>query len=149
MHDWLNAAGGGRPTYLAIASNYEPTERGLLDFAKDRLTDALFGEGNDLVVPTDGVFCHNGAGSFPIDEPFVLSASSGTSATRATSPRARAAKLLDGYTAERPCLSQQLSARIYACRQAPGQRASCFSWSSRYGDSACQGLGGDPEVMYR
>ena len=87
LHDGVTrpAAGGRRATYLAIASNYEPTERGLLDFAKDRLTDALFGERNDLVVPTDGVFCRNGAACFPIAEPFVLD-SSAVSATRATSP---------------------------------------------------------------
>lgn len=61
-------AGSGGPTaqYFALASNYEPTTPALRDWLRDRLTDALFGIDNDLVVPTDGVWSGSGAPRFPI-----------------------------------------------------------------------------------
>lgn len=41
---------------LAVATDYEPPPSAALAArALDRIVDALFGTGNDLVVPTDGV----------------------------------------------------------------------------------------------
>jgi pimeloyl-ACP methyl ester carboxylesterase len=82
LRDWLNGAGGEQAEYYAIASDYEPADRGLRDFAKDRLTDALFGEHNDLVVPTGGVGGANGANGFPIADPLMLDASAAVGHTR-------------------------------------------------------------------
>jgi Caspase domain len=63
----------GDTRYFALSSDYTPSEPGLIDFAKNRLMDAIFkGDGNDLVVPTDSVFDANGSGFFPIEDRFVL-----------------------------------------------------------------------------
>jgi hypothetical protein len=79
----LNTGNSGQGIdYRAIASNYEPVQKGFRDFARDRLMDALFKEHNDLVVPTDGVFAANGAERFPIADPFVLDAAAGIGHTR-------------------------------------------------------------------
>ena len=66
----LNGAGGQPGEYFAIAANYEPTDRGLralVSGAADGVADQVFGNaGNDLVVPTDGVFAKNGNARFPV-----------------------------------------------------------------------------------
>jgi hypothetical protein len=66
----LNASGGTAREYFAVASNYRPDDRGLRALVSgiaDNLVDRLFGAaGNDLVVPTDGVFQRNGNTSFPL-----------------------------------------------------------------------------------
>ncbi|HYW06312.1 MAG TPA: hypothetical protein VE913_05110 [Longimicrobium sp.] len=67
--------------YYAIAANYEPTVPGFKAYAKNRITDKIFGEPNDLVVPTGGVFGENGRGGFPIDEKHVFEASAGVGHT--------------------------------------------------------------------
>ena len=65
---WLNDGGGPGAEYFALASNYEPTQPGLLAFARDAAMDRIFGDaGNDLVVPTEGVHAANGSGCFPIE----------------------------------------------------------------------------------
>jgi hypothetical protein len=47
----------GGTDYLALASDFEPTNHGWQAFARNRLTDTLFArQANDLVVPTGGVF---------------------------------------------------------------------------------------------
>jgi hypothetical protein len=62
--------------YFAIASNYEPIDRGLRALvwnATDRLADRIFGNAaNDLVVPTDGVWRENGSAAFPLCSDNVL-----------------------------------------------------------------------------
>jgi hypothetical protein len=63
--------------YFALASNYEPPEAGLKEYAKDLLLDKLFGADNDLIVPTNGVWEKNGAGQFPIETRQVFSGREG------------------------------------------------------------------------
>jgi pimeloyl-ACP methyl ester carboxylesterase len=64
---------GTGTTYLAIASNYEPTaDAPLARFARDRLIDAVFKSENDLIVPDKGVFGANGSPRFPIASPLDL-----------------------------------------------------------------------------
>ncbi|KIQ25692.1 hypothetical protein RT97_23285 [Variovorax paradoxus] len=73
----VNASAAAAPAdYFAIASNYSATDtglRGLVAGGKDLLLDTVFGKaGNDLVVPTDGVFQKNGSSRFPLDARRVL-----------------------------------------------------------------------------
>jgi hypothetical protein len=72
----VNAAAAAPADYFAIASNYSAIDtglRGLVAGGKDLLLDAVFGEaGNDLVVPTDGVFQTNGSSRFPVDAGRIL-----------------------------------------------------------------------------
>ena len=57
--------------YYALASDFEPAGGALVSL-RDRVTDAVFGDaGNDLVVPTAGVYEAGGAG-FPITERHVF-----------------------------------------------------------------------------
>ncbi|SDC27764.1 hypothetical protein SAMN05444679_102127 [Variovorax sp. CF079] len=74
--DALNGGGGQPGDYFAIASNYEPTDaglRGLVSGAADSVLDQVFGDaGNDLVVPTDGVYQKNGNARFPLPSQRVL-----------------------------------------------------------------------------
>jgi hypothetical protein len=67
----LNAATANDKRYYAVASNYEPTDRGLAAF-KDGVMDKVFGHENDLVVPTVGVWDQNGSTLFPINDRLVL-----------------------------------------------------------------------------
>lgn len=66
----LNRRERGRAEYFAIAANYEPTDpglRGVVMGAADKVVDRIFGDsGNDLVVPTRGVWEANGCESFPL-----------------------------------------------------------------------------------
>jgi caspase domain-containing protein len=98
---WLNA--GPAPvgtTYCALAADYEPTIPALADFARDWVMDKVFAKlGNDLVVPTDGVFAENGAGLFPIDDRHVFAKEDGVAHTRFFADRTTQDKLvswLDG-----------------------------------------------------
>jgi hypothetical protein len=72
----LNVEGGAAQAYFAVASNFEPKERGLRALvagAADRLVDFVFADaGNDLVVPTDGVHQGNGHPVFPLPAERVL-----------------------------------------------------------------------------
>lgn len=72
----LNVSGAALPQYFAVASNYEPADRGLRALvagAADNVADQIFGqEGNDLVVPTDGVYGGNGRTGFPLAQEQVL-----------------------------------------------------------------------------
>lgn len=73
----LNCAGEPHPQYFAIASDYEPTDRGLRGLVSgglDNVIDQVFGDaGNDLVVPTDGVWQANGGDGFPVGQAGLLS----------------------------------------------------------------------------
>jgi pimeloyl-ACP methyl ester carboxylesterase len=94
LADWLNtgdAAADAR--YHAVTSNFEPVQRGLKDFARDRLTDGIFGAENDLVVPTEGVFAANGCAHFPVADPLVLDARAGVGHNRYFADPAVHAKL--------------------------------------------------------
>jgi Caspase domain len=80
---WLNRGPApGETSYQALAADYEPTIPGFADFARDWVMDTVFARiGNDLVVPTDGVYSPNGAGGFPIDERHVFLAADGVTHT--------------------------------------------------------------------
>lgn len=78
----LNVDGAGRSRYFALSANYEPTEAALMAFVKDRLADLIFqNEGNDLIVPTAGVYADNGSGLFPIGERHEFSSDAGIAHT--------------------------------------------------------------------
>lgn len=77
----LNDGPAAGTRYCAISANYEPTVPGFKAFAIDRLTDKIFREHNDIVVPTEGVFRENGYGGFPIDERFVFEPTAGVGHT--------------------------------------------------------------------
>ena len=78
LKNWLNRGPRGSEFYYAIASNYEPTQAGLLAWAKDRLMDHVFNHAeNDLVVPTLGVYEGNGSDLFPIADHYVFPPTSG------------------------------------------------------------------------
>lgn len=66
----LNVTTNPTPDYFAIAADYEPTDaglRGLVWGAADMALDVIFQHsGNDLVVPTDGVYSLNGGTGFPV-----------------------------------------------------------------------------------
>src|SRR5262249_38924620 len=72
----LNQVGGHPVDCFAVTSNYEPTDRGLrglVSGATDEILDKVFGNvGNDLVVPTEGVWQHNGCTGFPLPTDRVL-----------------------------------------------------------------------------
>lgn len=64
--------------YFALASNYTPRHPTLARLAADRLMDKVFqGFGNDMVVPTLGVFETNGSPYFPIVAQVTFDASDG------------------------------------------------------------------------
>ena len=64
--------------YFALASNYTPLHPTLARLAADRLVDKVFkGVGNDMVVPTLGVFEENGSPYFPITAQVTFDASDG------------------------------------------------------------------------
>ena len=97
----LNVAGPAAPQYFAVASNYEPTDRGLhalVAGAADNVADQIFGQvGNDLVVPTDGVSASNGHTGFPLlaDRLLVLKPIEGVTHTAMFGHPAVNAKLLE------------------------------------------------------
>ncbi|MEP0545555.1 MAG: caspase family protein [Rhodothermales bacterium] len=75
FQQWLNAGGTpGETTYYALGADFTPSHRGMREWAKDRLMDAVFGAENDLVVPTASVYEANGSGLFPIAEHHVFDA---------------------------------------------------------------------------
>jgi hypothetical protein len=63
----------------AVTSDFEPAQASLAVKALDLVVDPLFGAANDLVVPTQGVYR---AGSYVVDEPFLVPAASAVSHTR-------------------------------------------------------------------
>ncbi len=72
----LNRPGQTSSVYFAAAADFDPPEGSkLLRIARDHLTDLVFGKvGNDLVVPTEGVFTVPDAGTFPVADPLVFGA---------------------------------------------------------------------------
>jgi pimeloyl-ACP methyl ester carboxylesterase len=66
----LNSGPKGTSRYFALAANFEPVEDGFSTYVRDRLFDKIFGDQNDLVVPSRGVFEANGSGYFPVDTHF-------------------------------------------------------------------------------
>lgn len=92
----LNAgARAGDTRYFALASNYTPTQPGLRDFVINRLMDKVFGSGNDLVVPTNGVFAENGSGFFPIEDKHVFDGTDGIAHTEFFANRQAQAKMME------------------------------------------------------
>jgi hypothetical protein len=94
----LNAAGAGTGTtrYFALASDYEPPGRAFRDWVLDHLADALFAKaGNDLVVPTEGVYSANGSPRFPIADRHVFSDGDGVAHTGYFAAEPTARKLLE------------------------------------------------------
>ncbi|MDA0181904.1 caspase family protein [Solirubrobacter phytolaccae] len=93
---WLNA--GPKPqgtTYCALAADYEPTSPALRGFIADAVMDTIFKQlGNDLVVPTDGVYAANGAASFPIADRHVFAKDAGVVHTNFFANRTAQDKLL-------------------------------------------------------
>jgi hypothetical protein len=78
----LNTSPVGADRYYALASDYTPTDPGLKAWAANRLLDRVFQKaGNDLVVPTLGVYDKNGCGYFPIAEKLVFGQGDGISHT--------------------------------------------------------------------
>jgi hypothetical protein len=79
----LNVADvAGETRYFALASNYEPAVFALKAFVADRLADVVFeGGGNDVIVPTEGVYAANGGGRFPISDRHVFDPSDGVAHT--------------------------------------------------------------------
>jgi len=75
----LNRPGQTSARYFAVASDYDPPGGStLLRVARDGLTDVVFARtGNDLVVPTEGVFTVPGAAAFPVADPLVFDAPAG------------------------------------------------------------------------
>jgi hypothetical protein len=94
---WLNAAGAsaGDTRYFSLSSNFTPSEPGLQELAMDRLMDRIFKVANDLVVPTESVFCHNGSGSFPIEQRFVFEGSEAVGHTGYFANRGAREKILE------------------------------------------------------
>jgi len=80
----LNAATAEKREYFALTSDYEPKEDGLKMFVANRLIDRVFdGKGNDLVVPTEGVYAGNGATPlFPISNKHSFDQKDGVMHTR-------------------------------------------------------------------
>jgi hypothetical protein len=67
----LNSGPKGAARYFALAANYEPLDNaGFGTYVRDRLFDKIFGDQNDLVVPSRGVFEANGSGYFPVETHF-------------------------------------------------------------------------------
>jgi len=83
----INGHSAAGATYYAISADYSPVEtglQGLVAGGKNLLVDAVFGDaGNDLVVPTEGVFASNGGSRFPIaaDNLLVFDAAQGVTHT--------------------------------------------------------------------
>ena len=75
----LNARPRGQNEYLAIASNYEPTDRQLKAYFRDVVTDRLFGGGpNDSMVRIDSVCGSTEKGAFAtVDEQLLLDETKG------------------------------------------------------------------------
>ncbi|MFF4444120.1 esterase/lipase family protein [Streptomyces sp. NPDC001502] len=84
-------------TVRAITSDFGPADgAGLAIRALNRLTDHLFGTGNDLVVPTEGV---HRAGAYVVSDPLVIPSGSGVAHTdffRDAEVRIRLAQWLPG-----------------------------------------------------
>jgi len=68
VNNYLNTGASVAAKYRSIAASFEPTDKKLKPWAKDKLMDHIFKEPNDLVVPTLGVYEHNGDPMFPITE---------------------------------------------------------------------------------
>lgn len=97
---WLNAGPKGGTRYFALASDFSPGEPGLRQFAMDRLMDLVFNKaGNDLVVPTDGVFAENGSGCFPIEERTVFRGSDAVAHTGFFGNAGARAKIMEWLSA--------------------------------------------------
>jgi hypothetical protein len=76
---WLNAPAQAAPEYSALAGDFEPVDAGWKLWARNRLLDSIFEAGNDLVVPTEGVYAANGSSLFPIERRFTFGRGDGIS----------------------------------------------------------------------
>lgn len=80
LTEYLNVADAVTTTaYRAVAADYNPPSgSALLRIARDGVTDLVFGQtGNDLVVPTAGVYDVPSAGTFPVGSPVLFTAADG------------------------------------------------------------------------
>jgi hypothetical protein len=75
----FNTTPGSSATYRAIASDYQPVRgSSLARVARNAGTDFVFQKaGNDLVVPTQGVYQVDGVAGFPVADPLVFAADAG------------------------------------------------------------------------
>jgi pimeloyl-ACP methyl ester carboxylesterase len=96
----LNVGPASGTRYYALAADYEPGVPGFKAYALDRLTDKIFKETNDLVVPTGGVYGKNGGGGFPIDEKYVFEPAAGVGHTNFFAQRQVHEKILEWLSAE-------------------------------------------------
>jgi hypothetical protein len=65
----LGGAAGSAGVVRAIASDFTPADGALRMKALNAIVDPFFGTGNDLVVPTEGVYSADG---YRVSDPFVL-----------------------------------------------------------------------------
>lgn len=70
LKGFLDLGTNGNTKYFALASNYRPSQLGL-NLLHARLAGSIFGQDNDLIVPTAGVYTANASG-FPINERLVF-----------------------------------------------------------------------------
>jgi len=68
-HRPLGGAAGIAGTVRAIASDFTPADGQLRMKALNAIVDPFFGTGNDLVVPTEGVYA---AGDYRVTDPFLV-----------------------------------------------------------------------------
>ena len=70
---WLNdGADSTTARYHALASDYKPSDAGLVRLANSALLDKIFQAPNDLVVPVPSVVEANGGTAFPIEDRVVF-----------------------------------------------------------------------------
>ncbi|HWI64266.1 MAG TPA: hypothetical protein VNT75_20700 [Symbiobacteriaceae bacterium] len=101
---------GGPPShavYYGITADYEPTEPGLKEFVMNEGADRIFGEANDLVVPTEGVYKPSQPG-FPIPAERLLTFGHADGVTHVTyfQTPGTGARLLDWLTPEQVSLAE-------------------------------------------
>jgi hypothetical protein len=92
---WLNVGPTNSTRYFALAADYEPAQPGLKTYARDILMDKIFGDENDLVVPTEGVFSDNGSEHFPIEDRHVFDRDAGIQHSNFFSNSAAMSKMLE------------------------------------------------------
>jgi hypothetical protein len=93
----LNAPGADDCTYFAVCADFEPASAGLGMALADRVLDRVFEHaGNDLVVPTEGMYGPNGHPAFPVppERRFSFSAERGVTHTTYFSQRETGERLL-------------------------------------------------------
>ncbi len=67
----LNRGSRGAARYIARGADFDPSPQGFNEFATDGLADSIFGEKNDLIVPTASVYASNPSEYFPVNHRHV------------------------------------------------------------------------------